>query len=207
MWWIRSRAMFQHNFTDFDKFFWKTCAGLSTYCAKPFWVYYKKYILGKLVTWRYHRWVQLTVPYYWFPKNIFWSLVRSNLDGISSCLDSCLYPETLQAKLTKWAKIQGIKKLAPSFRCCFTGFSFFYKNEILSNNFYNIVKSMYTRFFISNTFISNARLKLAKNQANAKKHPEVLPFEVLNFCHLKIMHHSSSTTLLSKNNRTYSSKK
>ena len=67
-------------------------------------------------------------------------------------------------------------------------FHFFYKNEILSNNFYNIVKSMYTRFFISKTFISNARLKLAKNQANAKKHPEVLPFEVLNFCHLKIMH-------------------
>ena len=65
---------------------------------------------------------------------------------------------------------------------------------------------MYTRFSISNTFISNARLKLAKKQANAKKHPEVLPFEVLNFCHLKIMHHSS-TTLLSKNNSTYSSKK
>ena len=27
-------------------------------------------------------------------------------------------------------------------------------------------------FFISNTFISNARLKLAKNQANAKQQPE-----------------------------------
>ena len=27
-------------------------------------------------------------------------------------------------------------------------------------------------FFISNTFISNARLKLAKNQAKAKQHPE-----------------------------------
>ena len=27
-------------------------------------------------------------------------------------------------------------------------------------------------FFISNTFISNNRLKLAKNQANAKQHPE-----------------------------------
>ena len=37
-------------------------------------------------------------------------------------------------------------------------------------------------FFISNTFISNARLKLAKNQVNAKQHPE------LNFCHLKTMH-------------------
>ena len=27
-------------------------------------------------------------------------------------------------------------------------------------------------FFISNTFISNARLKLTKNQVNAKQHPE-----------------------------------
>ena len=38
-------------------------------------------------------------------------------------------------------------------------------------------------FFISNTFISNARLKLAKNQVNAKQHPEpeLLPFE--NYAH------------------------
>ena len=28
-------------------------------------------------------------------------------------------------------------------------------------------------FFISNTFISNTRLKLVKNQAKAKQHPEV----------------------------------
>ena len=27
-------------------------------------------------------------------------------------------------------------------------------------------------FFISNTFISNARMKLAKNKGNAKQHPE-----------------------------------
>ena len=27
-------------------------------------------------------------------------------------------------------------------------------------------------FFISNSFISNSRLKLTKNQANAKQHPE-----------------------------------
>ena len=27
-------------------------------------------------------------------------------------------------------------------------------------------------FFISNTFVSNTRLKLAKNQANTKQHPE-----------------------------------
>ena len=52
-------------------------------------------------------------------------------------------------------------------------------------------------FFISNIFISNARLKSAKNQANAKQHSEaeLLLFE--NYSH-------SSPTLSSKNNRTYS---
>ena len=52
-------------------------------------------------------------------------------------------------------------------------------------------------FFISSTFVSNARLKLAKNKANAKQHPEteLLLFE--NYSH-------SSSTLSSKNNRTYS---
>ena len=57
-----------------------------------------------------------------------------------------------------------------------------------------------TRFFyISNTFICNARLKLAKNQANAEQHPEpeLLLFE--NYSH-------SSPTLSSKKNRTYSKK-
>ena len=56
-----------------------------------------------------------------------------------------------------------------------------------------------TRFFISNTLISNARLKLAKNQAYAKQHPEA---ELLLFEHYS---HFSST-LLSKNNRIYSKK-
>ena len=48
-----------------------------------------------------------------------------------------------------------------------------------------------TRFFTSNTFITIARLKLAKNQANANQHPEaeLLLFE--NYSH-------SSSTLLSK---------
>ena len=52
-------------------------------------------------------------------------------------------------------------------------------------------------FFISNTFISNVRLKLAKNQANAKQQPET---ELLLF---EFFSHSSST-LSSKNNRRYS---
>ena len=33
------------------------------------------------------------------------------------------------------------------------------------------LKGKNTIFFLSNTFISNARLKLAKNQANAKEQP------------------------------------
>ena len=37
-------------------------------------------------------------------------------------------------------------------------------------------------FFISNAFISNAGLKLPKNQADVKQHPEA------NFCYLKIIH-------------------
>ena len=35
-----------------------------------------------------------------------------------------------------------------------------------------IDKNLYTLFFISKTFIRNARLKLTKNQAKAKLHPE-----------------------------------
>ena len=49
-----------------------------------------------------------------------------------------------------------------------------------------------SRFFKSNTFISKVWLKLAKNQANAKQHPEA---ELLQF---EIYSHSSSS-LSSKN--------
>ena len=61
-------------------------------------------------------------------------------------------------------------------------------------------QSTYTSFFISSTFITNARMKLAKNQANAKHHSEaeLLLFE--NYSH-------SSSTLSSKNNRTCSKNK
>ena len=54
-------------------------------------------------------------------------------------------------------------------------------------------------FFISNTFMTNVRLKLAKSQANAKQHPEakLLLFENYSY---------SSSTISSKNNRTYSKK-
>ena len=56
-----------------------------------------------------------------------------------------------------------------------------------------------TRFFISNTFISNARLKLGKNQAKAKQHPEA---ELLLFENYSL----SPSTLSSKNNIRYSEK-
>ena len=49
-------------------------------------------------------------------------------------------------------------------------------------------------FFISNTFRSNARLKLVENQAKAKEHPEG---ELLLFENYSV----SSSTLSSKNNR------
>ena len=53
-----------------------------------------------------------------------------------------------------------------------------------------------THFFINNTFISKARLKLVKNWAKAKRHPEarLSPFEIFLL---------SSCTLSSKNERRY----
>ena len=66
-------------------------------------------------------------------------------------------------------------------------------------NSFSVLINRYTLFFISNTSVSNARLKLAKNQANAKQYPEteLLLFE--NYSH-------SQSTLLSKDNGTYSKK-
>ena len=37
------------------------------------------------------------------------------------------------------------------------------------------------RFFISNSLVSNARLKLAKNRAKAKQHPEAAPLLFENY--------------------------
>ena len=58
----------------------------------------------------------------------------------------------------------------------------------------------HARFFKSNTFISNARLKLAKNQANAEQHPEAELLLLENYSY-------SSSTLSCKSNRTYSKNK
>ena len=41
----------------------------------------------------------------------------------------------------------------------------------------------YTLFFISNTFISNTRLKLAKNPADAKQNPEAELLVLENYSH------------------------
>ena len=44
-------------------------------------------------------------------------------------------------------------------------------------------------FYISNTFISNTRLKLAKNQANAKRYPETEHLLFENYSHSSSRHH------------------
>ena len=51
-------------------------------------------------------------------------------------------------------------------------------------------------FFISNSFITNTRLKLAKSQANAKQHPEAELLLFGNYSH-------SSSTLSSKDNLAF----
>ena len=56
-----------------------------------------------------------------------------------------------------------------------------------------------TRFFISNTLISNARLKFSKYQAKAKQHLEAEPLLFENYS-------LSSTKLSSKKSRKYSKK-
>ena len=80
----------------------------------------------------------------------------------------------------------------------------FRKQQCYSINFsfFDVILShvlLISNTFTSNTFISNARLELAKTQANAKQRPgaELSLFE-------KYSH--SSSTLLSKNNSTYSKK-
>ena len=65
--------------------------------------------------------------------------------------------------------------------------------------FYSDEKQVDTRFFVSNTLISNARVILAKNQADTKQHPES---ELLLFENYSLF----SSTLSSKNNRRYSEK-
>ena len=73
---------------------------------------------------------------------------------------------------------------------------FTYRKIVVSYHFNLYVVHTFL-FFISNTFISNVKLKLAKNQANAKHHCQ------LNFC----CYSQSSFILSSKNNRTHSKKK
>ena len=66
--------------------------------------------------------------------------------------------------------------------------------ELFAETVNGFCKKLHLRYtpFLSNTFISNARLKLANNQANAKQHPlaELLLFENYSL---------SSSTLSSKN--------
>ena len=73
---------------------------------------------------------------------------------------------------------------------------------LTANTYSSCNKKKFTKmhgFYLRNTFISSARLRLKKNQENAKHHPkgELLLFE--NYSH-------SSSTLSSKNKRAYSKK-
>ena len=61
--------------------------------------------------------------------------------------------------------------------------------------FKQIFKIYLHAFFISNSFISIARLKLAKNQASVKQHPEAELLALENYSHSLFM-------LSTKNNRT-----
>ena len=63
---------------------------------------------------------------------------------------------------------------------------------------FKISRSSQTRFFISNNFISNARLKWTKDQANFKQHPEA---ELLIFENYPFF-----STLSFENSRAYSKK-
>ena len=68
----------------------------------------------------------------------------------------------------------------------------------LTQSKHNSLDSIHA-FFLSNTFINNAGLKLAKNQANTKQHPEAELVLFDNYLHF-------SSTLSCKSNRTYSKK-
>ena len=68
-----------------------------------------------------------------------------------------------------------------------------WKTEMYFESCQISMTDLFRRFFISNTFISNARLKLAKNQASAKQYAEA---ELLLFENYSL----SSPTLSYKNN-------
>ena len=61
---------------------------------------------------------------------------------------------------------------------------------------FSVIRFTACFFYIDNTFISNARLKLAKNQANAKQHPEAELLTAEYYSH-------SSPTLSSNNKRPF----
>ena len=62
---------------------------------------------------------------------------------------------------------------------------FTYTKSMLKNFFMNrIIHSSHGRFFISNTFLSNARLKFSNNQANPKQQREAELIIFGNYSHL-----------------------
>ena len=64
-------------------------------------------------------------------------------------------------------------------------FRFTYTKSMLNNFFMDrIIHSSYVRFFLSNTFLSNARLKFSNNQANPKQQREAELIIFGNYSHL-----------------------
>ena len=74
----------------------------------------------------------------------------------------------------------------------------FFKYKVTLTSSY-LLASLVHDFFLSNTFISNARLKLAKYQAKAIQHPEAKVLLFQNYLFF-------SSTLSSKSNRRHSKK-
>ena len=113
-------------------------------------------------------------------KNILqpWTIVvKSSMSLVTGFLDPPLITDSANNLKLCWRRTPSLKVLARVKKVC--------KSPL-----------RYTRFFISNTVISSARLKLAKKEANSKQHSEVEAYVFENYSH-------SSFTSWSKNRSTY----
>ena len=108
-----------------------------------------------------------------------------------SMTSKCFFSIFGNTPLTGWAA-----HIARNFlTCCSCSYysSMFKYNKTYTHSLLLHVMTLTTRFFICNTFTSNTRLKLVKNRAKAKQHPEA---KLLLFENYSL----SSSMLSSKNN-------
>ena len=117
---------------------------------------------------------------------------------VCKLLDSWKLCHTVVTSNTMWINIANIIIISLFAQLSKNKFNSFVSICICIYYIY-IHRCIFNVFFISNTFISNARLKKAKNQANSKQHPRVELLLYKDYSH-------SSSTLSSKNNMTYSKK-